>query len=88
VFALLKNIGHEVEDDEMDGYINRYSIYDYTNMFNLKGVNGKKLTKGILLKLLTKNIDVGNCGVGQLSHDSREGIPNVINGCQELKNRI
>jgi hypothetical protein len=90
VFTLLKNVGNEVKDDEMDGYISRYSIYDYTNMFNLKGVNGKKLIKGILLELLAKNIDIDNykivCSwVVQLSHDSREGIPNVMNGYQELK---
>jgi hypothetical protein len=93
VFILSKYVGDEVEDDEMDGFIVKYSINDYVTMFSLKEMNGKTLTRGILLELLDTNVHIDNykdiCSwIVQLSYDSNEGRPIKMNGYKELKIEI
>lgn len=93
VFALSKLVGDEIEDDEMDGFISRYSIYDYVAMYSSKGMNGNRSAKGILLELLDTNVDSNNyknaCSwVVQLSYDSKEGKQVIMNGYQDLKTEL
>jgi hypothetical protein len=93
VFILSKYIGDEVEDNDIDGYIIRYSIYDHINMYISKGRNGKKSARNILTELLNENVDINNYKIAcswivQLSYDSKQGSPKTMNGYQDLKTEL
>jgi hypothetical protein len=91
-FILSKYVGDEVEDDEMDGYIARYSIHDYITMFSLKGMD-RNIQKNILLELIDMKVDDCNykivCSwIVQLSYDTSQGHTIIMFGFQELKEEL